>query len=1085
MRKFLILYLLVSTLSAQWSNNPAEPVQIGTGIMPQIAPTPDGGLYIAWLTDGNYHVYLQRLDSDGNPQWTPGGILVSNQPNSSWIAVFHLNLIADSEGNAIISTVDTRTGVWEVYAYKINSSGTHEWGTNGVQLSSTGLTNTSPQLVNKPDDNSAIITWTDNYSTIRLQRISAEGNILWTVGGIEVSDISANLMSPQPKIDDNGQILVQWIRQTGSFPATNSQVQVSQFGLDGTATWPAVAMGPSVGFPMGNWSQDIITDVQGGSFSSWTELAGNNQTGFVRHIDGDGNLTWTNPVEASLESTHFRVSPQLAVAGDSHSAYVVWNESDASQANRGIYGQLINPTGGRQWGDTGIAIESLSTNVYFDVQTSSTGEDLVVAYIQQSSIEDIYASRINESGNFVWTGNRVQLTINGTEKTDLNMTHGNECNFFSWSENGSIRAHCLRNDGSLGPPPVHVPGIISVPSDYATIQAAIDAAINGDTVLVSPGIYTENLNISGKEILLTSYTLLNNNPAYMYSTIIDANQNGSALVLIGEDSSPTKVMGFTLQNGIGTIADPDGDGNSSDYGGGIYCENSSPHFSHLRIKDNSIINGGGGGFFGYASNAIFENVLFENNSSEDVGGGIYARANSDMIIKDCKFINNACADVGGAMYARDNSDISMIRTEIIGNTTEHAGAGIGFKNDCHPTLVSVTITDNEAAHFGGSIYSNSSFPTVVNSILWNNQGGEVYFANFDDSSEIVLAYTDIMAGEAGITTNDNGSIVWLDGNLDQDPFFADTLNEDYSLLLNSPCRDAGAAFFVYENDTMVNMQPDDYLDDAPDMGAVESMTETVYYFPLINQQQWTYASDHDTFAITITDSVMTGDVHYFEIDHWYQDSDPAYFSSIENQIMVLTDTSEFLFYDFGASFSESWEIPPLLWSSGTMTLVSLGDTVDTPLGSYWPCYKFYHYIGEDAEFYDWFAPDVGLVQRDQITIAGLTRYQLINIGPVVSVVDGDKTFTNGYHLSENYPNPFNPTTTLHYELPSDSDVKIVVYDVIGREVSILVNTALFAGSHQVIWNGKNSFGKDMPTGTYYAKMSTTEFSKTIKMILIK
>ena len=89
----LILLFSVTVISAQWSSDPASPQSLGSGIQAQLAATSDGGVYVAWLSDGNnYQVYLQRLNSSGEPQWDDNGMVVSNNDNATWIAVYHLNL---------------------------------------------------------------------------------------------------------------------------------------------------------------------------------------------------------------------------------------------------------------------------------------------------------------------------------------------------------------------------------------------------------------------------------------------------------------------------------------------------------------------------------------------------------------------------------------------------------------------------------------------------------------------------------------------------------------------------------------------------------------------------------------------------------------------------------------------------------------------------------------------------------------------------------------------------------------------------------------------------------------------------------
>ncbi|NQV14557.1 T9SS type A sorting domain-containing protein [bacterium] len=1086
--KSIILTCLTALLAyAEWSSDPGSPLDLGTGIMPELAATDDGGLYVAWLTEGSFNIYLQRLDASGTPQWADGGLLISDQAVDSWIAVFHLNLVVDGEGNAIVSCIDIRSGSWEVYAYKIAPDGHADWGENGLTLSSSGGDNLSPRLVVIPEDNSVVVTWCHDYSSLRYQRIAADGSLLWGANGIAISDFGGNLLSPKPFITNDQSVRVQWIRQTGSFPMLSSEVKLQDYSLNGTALWWAISINAPVAFPMGNWAQDAEADNLGGSYSSWTELNGTNQTGKVQYLDENGDLNWVAPVEVSTMNTHFRISPQLAVEEEDHSVYAVWRETDASQTNRGIYAQLISPEGARQWGGPGVAIEAMGSDVFMDIYVSEVSGDVMTAYIRENSFgsSDIYASRLDSSGFFVWDGDIVAVSSSGAWKTDLLGSSGPGCTFLAWSESGSIRANCLLDDGVLGAPVLDAPAIINVPADFATIQLAIDAAIPGDTVLVQPGIYFENIDFSGKDITLASLTLMTGDTAYISQTIIDGGNVSTVVVLENGESAAANLLGFTIRNGTGYLADPDGDGDSAYYGGGIYVANSSPSFSQLKIKGNSVTNGGGGGLFFQASNSRLNRIVFENNISEDVGGGFYARANSDLIIKDSKFINNHCADVGGAFYARDGSDIILDRTLIIGNSSAHAGGGVGFKNDCYPVISFTTFANNQIAHYGSAIYSNNSFPVVVNCILWDNQIDEVYFANFGDPSEIVFAYTDIQQGIDGINTSDNGTVVWEDGNLDQYPAFADTSGFDYNLTLNSPCVDAGTTFYAWAGDTLVDLEQESYNGSAPDMGVYESLEDTLNYFPLILGQQWTYASDLDTFSISLVYSQIINEQVYFEFDSWFPGESFNGFRTEGNQVYVWGETSENMLYDFAASLGETWIYMDPHQDPSTMTMVSIGDTVETQLGIFTDCYQIHRFIGADYEYDEWFASEVGLVQRDVITFAGPRRYSLIREGPIVSNDETSDVKPERFDLSQNYPNPFNPTTNISYSIPQAAYVSLAVYDLTGRKLANLKNEQHEAGKFSVLWNGLDDSGMTVSAGIYLCQLQTGSNTGTIKMVILK
>jgi hypothetical protein len=92
---------------------------------------------------------------------------------------------------------------------------------------------------------------------------------------------------------------------------------------------------------------------------------------------------------------------------------------------------------------------------------------------------------------------------------------------------------------------------------------------------------------------------------------------------------------------------------------------------------------------------------------------------------------------------------------------------------------------------------------------------------------------------------------------------------------------------------------------------------------------------------------------------------------------------------------------------------------------------------------------------------------------------------NQYALGQNYPNPFNPSTTIQFELPEESYTQIAIYDLLGRELIQLVNEICTAGYHEVIWNGKDSFGRTIPSGMYLYSMNTNGFSSTRKLVFLK
>jgi len=373
-----------------------------------------------------------------------------------------------------------------------------------------------------------------------------------------------------------------------------------------------------------------------------------------------------------------------------------------------------------------------------------------------------------------------------------------------------------------------------VPEDFSLIQEAIDEAENGDTILVNPGTYREKISFHGKNIVVGSMFVTTGDTSYISTTIIRGGDGSVVTFDSGEDSTAL-LSGFIIIDGSGEYIPGWGH-----YGGGIYCSSSNPRLSNLRIKDNYTEIGGGIALF--SSDPILENVTVYNNHALEVGG-IYCRDSNprlknvmirgngswttssrgggislinsnpymeNVIIKDNeygyggggiymsgsnltlingKIINNGNDSGEGGGIQSNDSNILLKNVIIAKNRYSIRGGGI-FCNNSSLTLENVTLTDNEGREYGGGILcANSSNITVMNSIFWNNYFGEIFFN--DTSCSIKVSYSDIQGGEEGIVNNNNDTIDWQDGNIDKDPLFADSENNDFYLQQGSPCIDAG------------------------------------------------------------------------------------------------------------------------------------------------------------------------------------------------------------------------------------------------------------------------------------------------------
>ncbi|MCK4695336.1 MAG: hypothetical protein KAT74_06225, partial [Candidatus Cloacimonetes bacterium] len=209
--------------------------------------------------------------------------------------------------------------------------------------------------------------------------------------------------------------------------------------------------------------------------------------------------------------------------------------------------------------------------------------------------------------------------------------------------------------------------IINVPADQPTIQAGIDASVDGDTVLVHPGTYVENIDFVGKDITVSSLLLTTGNESYIDSTIIDGNQQGSVVTFENDETNNAVLMGFTIQHGSGNQTTV-----YNNWGGGIFINFSSPSLKYLMIKNNSAKSGGGISFS--STDAYLEAVTLKENHAYQSGGGILIfRLAPDPLYSNitfsvsnkCDIYNNSAGRYSEIYIAENHTPITYIYLDTI------------------------------------------------------------------------------------------------------------------------------------------------------------------------------------------------------------------------------------------------------------------------------------------------------------------------------------------------------------------------------------------------------------------------------------
>ena len=144
---------------------------------------------------------------------------------------------------------------------------------------------------------------------------------------------------------------------------------------------------------------------------------------------------------------------------------------------------------------------------------------------------------------------------------------------------------------------------------------------------------------------------------------------------------------------------------------------------------------------------------------------------------------------------------------------------------------------------------------------------------------------------------------------------------------------------------------------------------------------------------------------------------------------------------------------------------------------------YYVYLWENSQSCGEFTSDQGILTFPVELAANDAQLFVVSQQPLG--VASDHFSLRRFALHQNYPNPFNPSTTLAFELPMAADVRLIIYDILGREVAELVDRPMAPGQHRVVWDGKTKGGKDVSSGIYIARMVTPTFARSIKLVLLR
>ncbi|MFW9866589.1 MAG: hypothetical protein ACFFEN_10880 [Candidatus Thorarchaeota archaeon] len=439
------------------SNGGSVCTAINNQFIGQICSDGSGGAIIVWKDERNDpgDIYVQRINSAGNVNWAPDGIAICTANNEQRTP----RICSDGVGGAIIVWSDKRNGLdYDIYAQRIDSNGNIQWTSNGTVICM--LSEDQWATIINDGAEGAVITWYSKNllaatgENIFSQRINSSGILQWPINGVPICT-NINVLQPKTCIDSTGGAIITW---TDFRNSPDYHVYTQRVNGSGITVW--ITNGTTICTTSANQIDQIICDDGiGGAIIAWLDDRNTYNNIYTQRIDSTGALTWGNDGIEVCNLPYSNYDPIICSDGNS-GAIIAWADVRSS-TGFDIYAQRVASNGNTLWNVNGVAITTADEH-QTDPQICGDGTNGAIVVWEDerdAPYTDIYAQRVSSSGGIQWISNGVPIcTAENFQSVPQIVNDGSGGAIISWQDsratpNIDIYVNLIDSNGDVKWPP--------------------------------------------------------------------------------------------------------------------------------------------------------------------------------------------------------------------------------------------------------------------------------------------------------------------------------------------------------------------------------------------------------------------------------------------------------------------------------------------------------------------------------------------------------------------------------------------------------------------------------------------------------